>query len=255
MLWHYVENGQRKGPVEDAEMQQLAAVGTVSSQTLVWHSGMANWQAYGELAAQPFPSISPHHAETAETFNGAYCSQCGSSFAIEDMIRFEGAYICATCKPAFFQRIKEGSRLSTARQYAGFKIRLGAKLIDGVIIWVVQMAFALLIGVLWLRDASSGHTSMAIAAQILIMVSQVLVGAIYTCWFLVKFGATPGKMACRLKVITPEAESVSLGRALGRHFAEMLSGMILLIGYIMAAFDEEKRALHDRICNTRVVRA
>jgi uncharacterized RDD family membrane protein YckC len=30
--------------------------------------------------------------------------------------------------------------------------------------------------------------------------------------------------------------------------------MILLIGYIMAAFDEEKRALHDRICSTRVVR-
>ncbi|PYS28021.1 MAG: RDD family protein, partial [Acidobacteria bacterium] len=32
-----------------------------------------------------------------------------------------------------------------------------------------------------------------------------------------------------------------------------LSGIILLIGYIMAAFDPERRALHDRICNTRVV--
>ena len=37
-------------------------------------------------------------------------------------------------------------------------------------------------------------------------------------------------------------------------FAEMLSGMILGIGYLMAAFDDEKRALHDRICDTRVVR-
>ena len=41
-------------------------------------------------------------------------------------------------------------------------------------------------------------------------------------------------------------------RAIGRHFSEWLSS-ILFIGYIMAAFDEEKRALHDRICGTRVV--
>jgi hypothetical protein len=26
-----------------------------------------------------------------------------------------------------------------------------------------------------------------------------------------------------------------------------------MIGYIMAAFDDQKRALHDRICNTRVI--
>jgi uncharacterized RDD family membrane protein YckC len=29
----------------------------------------------------------------------------------------------------------------------------------------------------------------------------------------------------------------------------------LFIGYLMAAFDDQKRALHDRICDTRVVRA
>jgi uncharacterized RDD family membrane protein YckC len=29
--------------------------------------------------------------------------------------------------------------------------------------------------------------------------------------------------------------------------------MILLIGFIMAAFDDQKRTLHDRICETRVV--
>jgi hypothetical protein len=34
----------------------------------------------------------------------------------------------------------------------------------------------------------------------------------------------------------------------------MLSAFTLTIGYIMAGIDEQKRALHDRICNTRVVR-
>ncbi|HET6371045.1 MAG TPA: RDD family protein, partial [Nitrospiria bacterium] len=42
--------------------------------------------------------------------------------------------------------------------------------------------------------------------------------------------------------------------ACGRYFAEILSGIILCIGYIMAAFDDEKRALHDRICGTRVIK-
>jgi hypothetical protein len=41
--------------------------------------------------------------------------------------------------------------------------------------------------------------------------------------------------------------------SVGRYFAKMLSSLTLLIGYIIAAFDEEKRSLHDRICNTRVV--
>jgi uncharacterized RDD family membrane protein YckC len=39
----------------------------------------------------------------------------------------------------------------------------------------------------------------------------------------------------------------------GRFSAEILSGLIFYIGYIMVAFDSEKRALHDRICNTRVI--
>ena len=61
-------------------------------------------------------------------------------------------------------------------------------------------------------------------------------------------------MACQIKVVSDEGEPITYMRALGRHFAEMLSALILMIGYIMAAFDDEKRALHDRICSTRVIR-
>ena len=76
----------------------------------------------------------------------------------------------------------------------------------------------------------------------------------YEVYFIGRFGATLGKMALKLKVVRPDGSPVSYMRALGRHFAKYLSAIILLIGYIMAAFDEEKRALHDRICDTRVVR-
>ena len=85
------------------------------------------------------------------------------------------------------------------------------------------------------------------------MVFQYAVPAIYESWCVGKFAATPGKMACKLKVVLPDGGQVSYPRAIGRHFAKYISGMILLIGYIMAAFDKQKRSLHDRICDTRVI--
>ena len=61
-------------------------------------------------------------------------------------------------------------------------------------------------------------------------------------------------MALGLKVVRPNGMPVDLPRAFGRYFAKMLSAIILFIGYIMAGFDAEKRALHDMICDTRVVK-
>jgi uncharacterized RDD family membrane protein YckC len=75
----------------------------------------------------------------------------------------------------------------------------------------------------------------------------------YQIFFLGKYGATPGKMACKLKVVTAEGTPITYGRATGRFFAEKLSGLTCTIGYIIAAFDDQKRTLHDHICGTRVV--
>lgn len=66
--------------------------------------------------------------------------------------------------------------------------------------------------------------------------------------------ATLGKMALGLKVTDLEGRRISFARATGRHFAKLLSGMILLIGYIMAGFTERKQALHDMIAGTLVQR-
>ena len=60
-------------------------------------------------------------------------------------------------------------------------------------------------------------------------------------------------MLCRVEVVVADGGRVLWGRATGRYFATFLSGLTLLIGYVIAAFDEEKRALHDHVCNARVV--
>src|SRR5213080_4272790 len=41
-------------------------------------------------------------------------------------------------------------------------------------------------------------------------------------------------------------------RAVGRHFAKWLSGMLLGIGYIMVGFTERKQGLHDMLAGTLV---
>jgi uncharacterized RDD family membrane protein YckC len=62
-------------------------------------------------------------------------------------------------------------------------------------------------------------------------------------------GATPGKQAFNLRVVTTEMGPVSTGRSIVRYLAHFLSAFFL-IGYIMAAFTPQKRALHDYIAGT-----
>jgi uncharacterized RDD family membrane protein YckC len=92
-----------------------------------------------------------------------------------------------------------------------------------------------------------------IAAQGLGFVIRLALFIAYEAYFLSKRGATLGKVALGLKVIRTDGGPISLGLAVGRSFGYMLSGFILYIGFIMAGFDPQKRALHDRLCNTYVI--
>ena len=66
-------------------------------------------------------------------------------------------------------------------------------------------------------------------------------------------GATLGKMAVGIKVVRGNGERISFLRAFCRYLATIVSSLILMIGFIMAAFTERKQALHDMMCDTLVV--
>jgi uncharacterized membrane protein YjgN (DUF898 family) len=51
MNWYYAVNGRRFGPLSSAEFNQKVGEGIVQLNTLVWHDGMARWQAWREVAA------------------------------------------------------------------------------------------------------------------------------------------------------------------------------------------------------------
>ncbi|MBI5115722.1 RDD family protein [Candidatus Poribacteria bacterium] len=263
--WYYVRQGERVGPIDDFEFQGLVDAGRIASDTLVWHSGMAEWQRHGEVRAQSKGRTATGSATMGRTSSpvgqatgeGYACAECGNSFPLDDMVRYGETLVCARCKPIFFQRLKEGSALPATLVYGGFWIRFVAKIVDGLILGVVNYSLQFLLTIVGLTASGpvGGRPGPAFFALLFVrMLVQIAVAVSYSTFFVGKYAATPGKMACGLRVITSDRGRVTYLRAFARYFAEMLSSLILGIGYIMAAFDEEKRTLHDRICDTRVIR-
>jgi len=241
MSWYYAVNGQQAGPVEDAELQRMAAAGEVTPATLVWRAGMDAWATLGSLQAPAGPTEK--------------CAHCGQAQPASRVIELAGGLVCASCKPAVLQRIREGlSPMANARPYAGFWIRLVARMIDNTITSIAGYVFQIpLLVVVARMDKKEPELGLMAAAMGLAVVMSLATAGAYEAWFLVKKGATPGKMILGLKVIKARGGGIGWGLGVGRFFAYMLSAFTMYIGYIMAGWDEEKRALHDRICDTRVV--
>ena len=189
------------------------------------------------------PSEPPSNYQTS--MGTSRCSECGRELNENELIRFGNTLVCAECKPLYVQKLREGVAPAGEMVFAGFWIRVGAKIIDGVLIGVGGLVIYFLVEFV-IRNA--------IAVGILQNIIYMAYTFFYMTYFLGKYSATPGKMACGLKVVRPDGEKISYARAFGRFLAEFLSTFILYIGYIIVAFDEERRALHDRICDTRVIR-
>jgi uncharacterized RDD family membrane protein YckC len=127
-------------------------------------------------------------------------------------------------------------------EYAGFWRRVAAALIDGILVGIVS----------WIVTAifSAISDGAGVAAQILVLIAAY---GYYAGMESSSYQATVGKIALGIQVTDLNGNRISFGRALGRNLAEILSALILLIGYIMVAFTEKKQGLHDLIAGTLVV--
>lgn len=83
---------------------------------------------------------------------------------------------------------------------------------------------------------------------------NLLFGALYYILLHWIFGQTLGKMLLRLKVVTLSGGPISLGTSILRWIGYLLSLLPFFAGYVMAGLRPDKRALHDLIARTRVVR-
>jgi uncharacterized RDD family membrane protein YckC len=256
-MWYYLEEGQQRGPVMDADLTALHKDGKINSETMVWREGMANWQPLREAQSGAGGTATATAAPAG--LGEVVCSQCGGSFPASEVIRYGTSSVCAACKPIFVQKLKEGANVSGgAMEFAGFWTRFAAYFVDGIIMSVVAMIFGGIFGaIIGLSGMLSGSDKTT--GLLLINLGSAGIGfalrAAYYIYFIGKSGQTPGKKLCKIRVVNADGTSpIGYGKATGRFFGYMLSGIILGIGFFMAAWDEEKRALHDRLCNTRVIK-
>jgi uncharacterized RDD family membrane protein YckC len=142
--------------------------------------------------------------------------------------------------------------------YAGFWTRFLAALIDGIVLFIVAIILGFIVGLVFGGGsaAATGDASAGIGAATLI--AQVLSAVIGWLYYALQESsdkqATLGKQAMGIRVTDLNGGQISFGKATIRHFGKYLSSLILLIGYIMAAFTEKKQALHDIIAGTLVLK-
>jgi uncharacterized RDD family membrane protein YckC len=260
MTWYYVVGGQSVGPVSEVDLDALAQNGTIRPETLVWRDGMAAWEPYSSVkssatTAAPIagglrvasPAADPASSGSTAA-DLAACSQCGTVLPRTDLVQIGNNLVCAACKPAYVQKLREGVPVDGlgAVEYGGFWIRFGAAFLDGIIMNVVTRMLGVAFGV--------GFGMMNRNPPTALIVLSIAIPLAYDIIMVGTWGATLGKMACKLRIVTADGGKVSYARAVARYFSKVLSAMVCLIGFIIAAFDDQKRALHDRICNTRVIK-
>lgn len=146
--------------------------------------------------------------------------------------------------------------MSLEGEPAGFLLRFAAIFVDGIILFLGMMILGVIIVVILMVNAhgrseipESGPLAVAINGIFIIATVAYHAGLESS-----RMQGTLGKYICGIKVVDSTGERISLGLGIGRIFAKYLSAIICYIGFLMAAFNEDKRTLHDMITNTEVVK-
>jgi uncharacterized RDD family membrane protein YckC len=144
-------------------------------------------------------------------------------------------------------------------RYAGFWIRFVAFVIDAILVGIVILPFSVMISAM-IRISGSAVAMPGVGIDLVAGIVRLGLSGCANWIYEAALEssskqATIGKMVLGLKVTDLDGRRISFLRATGRHFAKILSAMILLIGYIMAGFTQRKQALHDILAGTFVVRA
>jgi len=138
-------------------------------------------------------------------------------------------------------------------EYAGFWVRLGASLIDTVLIMAITIPLVVSIYGWDYFDPELNSGMFAGPADFLITWVLPFVAVI---WFWLAKQATPGKLALRLRIVdAASGQTLSTGQSVGRYFAYLVSTLPLFLGFVWVAFDRRKQGWHDKLAGSVVVRA
>ncbi len=242
MKWFYIDTSitdgdRRQGPYSIDEIRDFVNEGKIKDETLVWHTGEANWKAwkdYPEASEPPEPSEEEFLKQTIETLLQ--------------------------------------SRMNRKR-YAGFFVRANAFIIDNIILSIFGALFLYVMSLAGMLDLNAvseivnqyieNPTSTELVSKALEIPGM---SAFFTIWSFVQavyfivfhavWGATPGKKLLHIHVEMANGEKLSWAFSIFRFIASIVTQATLIfygLGYLIVLIDPQKRALHDFIAQTRVV--
>lgn len=176
--------------------------------------------------------------------NAAYCFACG--LLLDGTAASGGPVSSPVSGPV-------SSDAATTAIRAGFWIRFAAFLIDACVLGLVEFLLILLHPGVGL-EVYSNSESLLQRTDTWIDWATALIGVGYFTTGVAVWSTTIGKRLLGLYVRRPDGARVGWGRALARYWAPILSALLLGVGFLLVALRPDKRALHDLICDTVVVR-
>lgn len=220
-------DGREYGPSNLEEMRVWCEEGRVSHGTPVWRSDEGRWQPAGNW----------------------------------DELKWD-----LPVPPVVGEQVEESvlqEPVTPVLSPAGFWIRAAAFAID----WLILVSLISIVTIPWaeplaqmqtevLAQMKSANPDYAVVLRIWLisLAINLPIGFLYVTGFNGSRGATPGKQLLGLRVVRADGSRLGYGRAFLRRAAELVSAITFGAGYLMAAFHPEKRALHDLMAGTRVIR-
>jgi uncharacterized RDD family membrane protein YckC len=199
-----------------------------------------------------------------------FCSKCGTNVAAgvafcPNCGQATGGVAAAPAAPAYGSApAYSAPTAAPGVAYAGFWLRFVAIIIDFIALAVVTFPIRLaLFGAFGIHRAmrpTFGERPEVILGTFLpaLLLTISINFVINLLYFSIcessSWQGTLGKKALGLAVTDMQGRRISLGHALGRNLAKIISSMTLFIGYIVAGFTAKKQALHDLIAGTLVIK-
>jgi uncharacterized RDD family membrane protein YckC len=243
-------DGTPRGPVPRVFVEERVEHGLWPDRLMIAEVGSNAWRAFRELSPAPPPMPAEDVAQEPDTSAAAgrpagyaptMAADHGHNLAAVRMVSAvdETTAMGASALPA------------GAAIHAGFWRRCAAYTIDYFITFVASYVVGLIAG--FALAAGQGATGM-MAAPTVGGILGLIVGWMY---FALQESstqqATLGKRALGIKVTDANGVRIGFGRATGRFFGKILSGLIFAIGFMLAGWTQKKQALHDMLANTFVV--
>lgn len=147
-----------------------------------------------------------------------------------------------------------GYSYGSAYQYAGFWRRVGAAILDGLILSVPTT----LVSAVFASGSISANVTYGYSPgeEAAVNLLGTVIAVAYYAYFEGARGQTLGKMALGLRVIDADTgDYIGIGRGIGRYFARILSGIVLGLGYLWMLWDPRKQTWHDKLVGSVVVRS